>query len=55
LAQWAERTGIKKQTITKRIRVGLTMAEAVTPGDLRCKVVTLQVEEMRVGAEKANA
>lgn len=34
LAQWADRVGLKKGTLAKRIRSGLTLAEALAPGNL---------------------
>lgn len=37
LAQWAERAGIPKSTLNKRLRSGYSLAEALTPGDHRGK------------------
>lgn len=33
LAQWANRVGLKKATLAKRLRIGMTLAQALTPGN----------------------
>lgn len=37
LTEWAERAGLKKGTLAKRLRCGMTLSEALTPNNLRGK------------------